>query len=213
MEEKENLANEIVENIEHPKKGGHPARSPKFRAETGYLSARHTYYSKYYQRNKEKLAAKKKERYKDSPTLRDYHRKKSNEYYLRHRVKTGARNRTIMTAQDGQRLYSINHAANAIGFSVAWFRDLIRKGIIPDASFKSPSGWRLYSAGQIKLLKKAMIYYHQYTNPNRTQAVLFCFWNDPEAVMTLDSDRILKIAMKAMEKKTNAGTKQIQLKE
>jgi hypothetical protein len=183
--------------------GGHPARSPKFRRDTGYISDRNKYYSDYYQKNKEKIKAKKKKRYAESEAVRDYHRRKSNDYYQRNKVKTGSSNRTIMTTDSGERVYSIRHAANAMGFSVTYFRDLIKRGIIPDASIKNAGGWRMYTGGQIRLLKRAMTYYHQYTNPDRVQAVLFCFWHEPEAAMAMSQDQCLLYAMKEMKKRTN----------
>ena len=193
-----------------PSKGGHPARSPKFRKDTGYISERQGYYSSYYQKNKIRIQAKKKKRYADSEAVREYHKKKSNEYYQRNKTKTGSSNRTIMTVDTGERVYSIRHAANAVGFSVPYFRDLIKRGIIPDASIKNAAGWRMYTGGQIKLLKRAMAYYHQYTKPDRVQAVLFCFWHEPEAAMAMRQDKCVDYAMKQMQKTMNK--KKVKLK-
>lgn len=195
-----------IEEVEiKPLKGGHPARSPRFRADTGYVSDRHEYYAKHYQKNKAKVAKKKKERYANSEAVREYHRKKSMEYYRRNRVSVGIVNKTVKTTTEGERLYSINHAAHAIGFSTPYFRDLTRKGVIPEASYKNTAKWRMYTEGQIKLLKRAMIYYNQHRTADETQAVLFCFWDDPEAGMSLSTSACLTLALKTMKNKVKEG--------
>lgn len=200
---------DIVESQE----GGHPARSPAFRTQTGYVSERHAYYSKYYQRNKAVIRAKRKSRYNSSVAVRNYHKQKSNEWYANHKVKTGTSNRTIQTTPDGKRLYSIRHAASAIGFSVAYFRDLTNKGIIPVASYRTEAKWRLYTEGQIKLLKRAVPLYPKQTAINQAQAVLFCFWDDPETGLALTLNKCVSVAVKKMQEKAKIkNSKQIQLK-
>lgn len=182
---------------------GHPARSPKFRKDAGYISDRHEYYSNYYQKNKKKIATKKVNRYKNSEALREYHKKKSAEWYDKHRVSAGYGNRTIVMGEDGQRLYSIGHAANAFGFTVHHFRRLTKQGIIPEASYKAGGKWRMYTSGQIRLLKKvSRNYYIQYTTPHNAQAVLFVFWEDTETALQLSPDELLIKAAKLMKKKT-----------
>lgn len=185
----------------NPKLTGHPARSPKFRKDTGYISDRHEYYSEYYQKNKTKLNKKKKDRYASSPMNREYHKKKAREWYHRNKTNTGTVNRTVMRAEDGRRLYSIRHAANALGLSISYFRDLIRSGIVPEASIRVSGRWRMYTEGQVKLLKRSSVYYYQYTEPNRMQAVLFCFWGDPDAAMAMSEDKCLLVAIERMKKK------------
>ncbi len=182
-------------------RSGHPARSPIFRKDTGYVSDRHAYYSEYYQKNKTKLGKKKKDRYNASEANREYHRRKSREWYHRNKVNSGTMNRTVLVAEDGRRLYSIRHAANAIGLSISYFRDLTRSGIIPEASMKASGRWRMYTEGQIKLLKRASSYYYQYTTPNRMQAVLFCFWEEPELALALSEDKCLLVATEKMKLK------------
>lgn len=191
---------------------GHPAKSPKFRKDTGYISDRHEYYSEYYQKNKTKLNKKKKDRYASSSANREYHKKKASEWYHKNKTNTGTVNRTVMRAEDGRRLYSIRHAANALGLSISYFRDLIRNGIVPEASIKASGRWRMYTEGQIKLLKRASVYYYQYTEPNRMQAVLFCFWRDADTAMAMSEDRCLLVAIERMKKKaTRADSRHVVL--
>lgn len=192
-------------------KRGHPARSPAFRRKVGYISDRHAYYSKYYQKNKEEIRKRRNLRYRSSAAVRKYHIQKSKEWYSRNRIKTGTSNRTILNTAEGKRFYTIRHAAGAAGFSVMYFRDLVNRGIIPEASHKTATGWRLYNEGQIKLLKKVMPFYSRYSTAEKTQAILFCFWEDAEAGLTLTLDECAVIAMEKMRKKVK-NNKQTLLK-
>jgi hypothetical protein len=204
---------ESESDVVESQKGGHPARSPAFRAQTGHVSERHAYYSKYYQKNKAAIRAKRKSRYNSSIAVRNYHKQKSNEWYANHKVKTGTSNRTIQTTSDGKRLYSIRHAASAIGFSVAYFRDLTNKGIIPAASYRTEAKWRLYTEGQIKLLKRAVPLYPNQSVINQAQAVLFCFWDDPETGLALTLNKCISVAIEKMQEKAKVkNSRQIQLK-
>lgn len=202
----------MVEDI-NPTTAGHPAKSPKFRKDTGYISDRHEYYAEYYKKNKAKLNNKKKERYSSSESNREYHKRKAREWYHKNKVRTGTMNRTVLKTEDGRRLYSIRHAANAIGFSIPYFRDLIKNGIVPEASFKASGRWRMYTEGQIKLLKRASVYYYQYTTQNRMQAVLFCFWRDPKTAMAMSEDKCLLVAIEKMKQKAvRADIRHVMLK-
>lgn len=174
-------------------KGKHPGLSEKWRRKTGYVSGRHEYYSAYYQKNKKRLRAKRRKYYNASEATRDYYRKANKQWYDEHRKKSP--NRTIMLTPEGDRMYSIRHAANAIGYSVEYFRDLTNKGVIPPASFRDSRGWRLYSEGQLALLKRAMVYYDS-PHPGQTQALLFSFWKNPEEAMKLPAEISLGKALK-----------------
>lgn len=171
----------------------HPGLSEKFRRKTGYVSARHDYYSSYYQKNKARIRAKRRKYFHSSAAVREYYRKANRDWYKEHRQKTP--NRTIMLTPKGERLYTIRHAANAIGYSVEYFRDLMKKGIIPQALFRENRGWRLYSEGQLALLKRAMVYFDG-LHPERAQALLFAFWRNPEEGMKLPAEKSLMRALK-----------------
>lgn len=187
----------------------HPASSPTYRRKTGYVSDRHEYYSQYYQKNKAAFRKRRKERYHKSEAVREYHRKQSREWYKKHRAKGDNPNRTIIKTSDGRRLYSIGHAAGAVGFSIPYFRDMTLKGIFPDATYKNKAGWRMYSEDQIKLLKKAIVFYRQFTTPDNMQAVLYCYWDEPEKALYVENDALLIRALNAMKNKTG---KQVKLK-
>jgi hypothetical protein len=179
-------------------KGKHPALSPKYRAETGYVSTRHDYYSSYYQRNKKAIMARKKELLDSSATRREYYKRMGREWRKEHRKGTVAR--TIMLSENNERLYTIVHAANATGLSIPRFRDMIKSGIIPEASIKDARGWRLYTEDQIGLIRRAMHYYMP-RNPLRTKAILQVFWEDPKAGLALPVEKCLDEALKQVHNK------------
>lgn len=200
--------------ITAPKKIRHSIRQPvKLDNDKAYLSDRSSYHSKYYQTNKKRIKAQKAKRYEESEEVREYHRKKSNEWYKRNKVKAGKNNRTIVQTGKGQRLYSIRHAATSLGISVSYFRDLIREGIVPEASYRAIGNWRMYTKDQLRLLQRASDNYYQYTTPYRMQAVLFCFWEKPDVAMKSTPDACLIQAVKWMEKTAlRADEKTVQLR-
>ena len=164
------------------------------------VTDRKQYHSEYYRNNKARILSLKAKRYKESEENRTYHRRKSNEWYHRNKVLVGSRDRSIVRTEGGQRLYSIRYAAEAFGISIPYFRDFIRKGLIPEASYTASGKWRMYTKDQLRLLKRAAEYYKQYTSPYRMQAMLFCFWQESGKAMGMTQDACLLFAMKWMEK-------------
>lgn len=163
------------------------------------VTDRKQYHSEYYRNNKARILSLKAKRYKESEENRAYHRRKSNEWYHQNKVLVGSRDRSIVMTEGGRRLYSIRYAAEAFGISIPYFRDFIRKGLIPEASYTASGKWRMYIKDQLRLLKRAAEYYRQYTNPYRMQAMLFCFWEEPGTAMDMTQDACLLMAMKQME--------------
>jgi len=216
MEKEVTTASSQQSNMEiiPPKKIRHSLRpSIKLDNDKKCLSDRSSYHSEYYQTNKERIKVQKAKRYNESEEVREYHRKKSTEWYHRNKVNVGKSNRTIVRTKKGQRLYSIRYAADAMGISISYFRDLIRNGLVPEASYKAVGRWRMYTKDQLRLLQRASEYHRQYTTPYRMQAVLFCFWEKPEVAMKATSDASLVQAMKWMEKTAlRADKKTVQLR-
>ena len=55
----------------------------------------------------------------------------------------------------GVRLYSIGAAADRIGRSVDFLRNLHYKKVLPDTGYRSEMGWRYYTEQQVVLLTQA----------------------------------------------------------
>lgn len=188
---------EIEEVLEGFKGSQHPALSPRYRAITGHVSERNEYYREYYQKNKDKIRDKRRERYQNSKAVRRYQAAQSKLSRARKTGRTGPCDRTLLRTEEGQRLYSIRHAAIAIGYSIEYMRDLINKGVIPEATVRDNRGWRLYTEGQVKLLRRAFHYYYG-PDPWRAQAMMFVYWNNPEAALAMTASRHAEVAVKEM---------------
>ena len=170
----------------------HPGRFAKKRKKTGYVSPRRKYYSNYYQKNKKKIKAHRRDRYKKSEAVREYQKEHTGAW--RKTQNKGERsNRTVMLSENGEHLFTARYACAAFGYSEQHFRTLCLRGVIPNASYRDSRGWRLYTADQIALLKKAGAHYEG-VDPYRVQLILFTYWQDPKPALAMDHDEILKTA-------------------
>lgn len=176
--------------------GSHPGLFAKKRKSTGYVSPRRKYYSSYYQKNKEGIKAQRRARYQKSEPLRESHRLANTLWRkktTKERKKKGGANYTVMVGDNGERLFTARYACAAFGYSDQHFRTLCLRGVIPNASYRDVRGWRLYTADQIALLKKAATFYVG-TDPWKVQAILFTYWQDPKTGLKMDYDLLLKTA-------------------
>lgn len=173
-------------------KDAHPGLFAKKRKKTGYVSPRRKYYSTYYQKNKKKIKAQRRTRYQKSEAVREYHQEQTGNW--RKTQNKGERsNRTVMLSESGEHLFTARYACAAFGYSEGYFRTLCLRGIIPNASYRDSRGWRLYTADQIALLKKAGTHFEG-IDPYKVQAILFTYWQDPKPALAMDHDLLLKTA-------------------
>ncbi len=170
----------------------HPGLFTKKRKKTGYVSPRRKYYSAYYQTNKQRIIRRRKERYRKSPAVRKYHNEQTGAW-RKTQNKGENYNRTIMLGENGEHLFTARYACAAFGYSEGYFRTLCLRGIIPNASYRDSRGWRLYTADQIALLKKAGTHFEG-IDPYKVQAILFTYWQDPKPALAMDHDLLLKTA-------------------
>lgn len=180
----------------------HPGLFTNKRKKTGYVSPRRKYYSTYYQKNKKKIKEQRKVRYHKSEAVRKYHREYTDEWREKHATKGKRSNRTVMLSDSGERLFTSRYACAAFGYSEQYFRTLCLRGVIPNASYRDARGWRLYTADQLALLKKAASHYEG-TDPWKVQLILFTYWQDPKPALKMDCDQLLKTA------KANSSFKRI----
>lgn len=194
MTDEEERYSKIKMGVTKLPKDAHPGLFATKRKKTGYVSPRRKYYSTYYQKNKKKIIARRIERYKKSEAVREYHHEQTEAWRKANPQRKGERsNRTVMLSESGEHLFTARYACAAFGYSEEHFRTLCLRGVIPQASYRDSRGWRLYTADQIALLKKAGTHYEG-VDPWKVQAILFTYWQDPKEALKMDHDEILKTA-------------------
>lgn len=192
MTEEEKRYSKIKMGVTKLPLDAHPGRFVKQRKKTGYVSPRRKYYSAYYQKNKKKILAHRRTRYSKSEAVRKYQREQTGAW-KKTQSKGEKVNRTVMLSESGEHLFTARYACAAFGYSEQHFRTLCLRGVIPNASYRDARGWRLYTADQIALLKKAGTHYEG-VDPYKVQLILFTYWLDPKEALKMDHDEILKTA-------------------
>ena len=194
MTDEEERYSKIKMGVTKLSKNAHPGLFTKKRKKTGYVSPRRKYYSTYYQKNKQKIKAQRRVRYKKSEAVRKYHYDQTNAWKKANPQRKGERsNRTVMLGENGEHLFTARYACAAFGYSENYFRTLCLRGVIPQASYRDSRGWRLYTADQIALLKKASVHFEG-IDPYKVQAILFTYWQDPKPALAMNNNLILKTA-------------------
>lgn len=196
MTDEEERYSKIKMGVTKLPKDAHPGLFTKKRKKTGYVSPRRKYYSTYYQKNKKKIKAQRRVRYNKSEAVRNYQSEQTGKWRKENKDKYNKgekSNRTVMLSDRGEHLFTARYACAAFGYSEQYFRTLCLRGVIPNASYRDSRGWRLYTADQIALLKKASTHFEG-INPWKTQAILFTYWQNPKPALAMDHDEILKTA-------------------
>ena len=107
-------------------------------------------FKSYYEKNKEKILAERRERYATDKKYREEAKRRSREYEERTHVSSDP---TIIHDKEGREYYTISHVSKAIGKDVTTVRQYHVDGVIPLPTAFNTRGWRLYTFKQLRLLK------------------------------------------------------------
>lgn len=110
------------------------------------------YAKQYYKKNKQKIAARKRARYRLDP---EYREKVKEQARCRSRklIAQNPRGRTTYNRGD-QIFYSFSHVVSAIGRHSQTVTNYIRRGIIPDSGYSLSNGRRYYTQQQLDILSR-----------------------------------------------------------
>ena len=123
------------------------------------------YNKKYYMDNKEKLAAKRKERYATDEVYRDAQRERSDkrrkllaEQKPDSTGKSGRPRKPVLveTINGTKNAFTIGHFATVIGRPQITIRSWIGRGVIPKSPFKTASGETLWTQDMIIVVATAL---------------------------------------------------------
>lgn len=143
------------------------------------------YNKQYYLENRVKIAARRRERYKEDSTFRASQIKRSSDRRRKLRLKKLASQRTsvpvkkltsgakMMHLPSGKKalMFPISHMARAVGRSILTVRVWLRKGIIPEP-FRDPQQNRRWTHDQVQLI---IDLFEIHTNPKKPKETLAPF--------------------------------------
>lgn len=137
------------------------------------------YNREYYLKHKDKLNARKKERYENDPEYRDGILRRSQA--RQDAVRAGMSKHLSFTVKhiDGQPFYSLSYVKAVINRSADWIREWEARGFIPHPTKKDGRGWRLYSQNQLEILSEAVVKYDskEWTR-DQLKEFLFANWEN-----------------------------------
>ena len=119
------------------------------------------YNSTYYEKNKDKIAERRKKKYWSDPSYRNTVRSSSRERYQETAKSKDARIGYTVKRADGQELYTITYAAQVANRKEETLRSWEKAGDVPKTTYTDSRGWRLYTAHQIEILSIAFKKYDE----------------------------------------------------
>jgi len=114
---------------------------------------RSEYHKKYYQRNKEKILARRKQRYEDNP---EREKRYMREYRKRQRRDRPPITRKIEIGGVTAFVYTVGEMAKKIDRSVSTVNNWERSGTMPETPFCTEGGYRLYTDGMVSVIREAL---------------------------------------------------------
>jgi hypothetical protein len=108
-------------------------------------------YKEWYEKNKEDVNAKRRQKYAKNKAYREKLKKASRQYWRDSYTPSDA---TVLEADDGVKYYSISHFADHINRSVATVLGYHRRGVLPEPYYND-RGWRLYTKEQMRRAAEA----------------------------------------------------------
>jgi len=109
----------------------------------------------YYRKNRRSLLAKKRRKYRTNRSYRESVRKQARRRYYTKVKSRQSSDRTVVSSKDGRQFISIGKVSKIIGRTPCTIRQYHRSGVLPKPLYFDRRGWRLYTKGQVLLLKKA----------------------------------------------------------
>lgn len=106
----------------------------------------------YYRRNKEKILAERRRRYRKDREYRERIRQRAREVYEESKPEKPT-DRHVFEGRNGQRFISIGKLGQAIDRRIQTIRWYHRSGLFPPPLYHDKRGWRLYSVNQALMLK------------------------------------------------------------
>jgi hypothetical protein len=105
----------------------------------------------WYEKNKEHLNRRRRQRYHKDPNYREKAITRSREDYAAKTINQEKVDRRVFSV-DAVKLISIGKLADAIGRKVLTVRRYHMMGVIPQPSHLDSRGWRLYTVDQLRLI-------------------------------------------------------------
>lgn len=115
-------------------------------------------YKDYYKKNKTALLAKRRRRYREDVKYREQQiGRAKRSYKVKKKGNILSVDRRLVQGVDGRRFFSIGKVGQAINRKPYTIREYHKNGIIPEPNCFDNRGWRLYSAIQVRLLKRTFM--------------------------------------------------------
>jgi len=112
---------------------------------------RKTYNRRYYELNKDRINTRRKRKYHLDKNFAERCKKRSRDSYRKKYKAVGKADRTVIKSGDST-FYTSGYFWGVAGRAPSTVRTFQRKGVIPEATIVTDSGWRLYTENQKDLI-------------------------------------------------------------
>lgn len=110
-------------------------------------------YKTWYEKNKKRLSAERKKKYREDREHREKTRRRSRRYWREKKAVTVPADRTLIRSPSGE-YFTIGRLARMINRQPSTVRDYHAQGVIPQPDYYDSRGWRLYTRGQAMLVQR-----------------------------------------------------------
>lgn len=110
------------------------------------------YNADYYQRNKERIAEQRRQKYQEDAKLRNKARARARRRYHEQLKSPDRKVGYTVKKVNGVPLYTIQYAASITDRRPDFIRSWEKQGFIPKSTYTDSRGWRLYTEDQIKAM-------------------------------------------------------------
>lgn len=107
----------------------------------------------YYEKNKERINRRRRERYKNNEEVRDTIQERNKNYYKKVSSRRPKQDRRVIVSK-GNSYFSMGVLAKKINREPQTVREYHRNGLFPEPSFNDTRGWRLYTQNQVIMLER-----------------------------------------------------------
>jgi len=110
---------------------------------------RRLYHKIYYDCHKDEIRERRKQKYAEDPEYREEVKRRWRDWWARTHIPTDP---TMVIDEKGKKYFSISHLSDAINRKVNTIQRYHALGVLPEATYFSTRGWRLYTIEQMNLL-------------------------------------------------------------
>jgi hypothetical protein len=137
------------------------------------------YFKDWYERNKEDLNRRRREKYHTNPDYRKTQIQNAKKRYSEDQSRSVVADRRVLRNDDGQRFWSIGVLSETINRTIQTIRGYHRNDFIPSPTHYDSRGWRLYTSHQINLLQRVFRDFDErrLKNLSDVRRELYANWN------------------------------------